>query len=74
MVKNEGEIKEESPARPPLSTIDSSRKVPRTAKADGVTGSLKPSPDDGDEQRAKCVVLLYDALAGDSTAGMSFSQ
>ena len=59
--------------RPPLSTIDSSRKVPRDAKADGVAGKLKAEVDDtaGDDFRNKCVEQLYNALAGDSTAGES---
>lgn len=56
--------------RPPLSTIDSTRKVPRDAKADGVAGKLKAEVDDtaGDDFRNKCVEQLYNALAGDSTA------
>jgi len=57
------------PSRPKLSTIDSTRTVPRTAKMDGNAASLRATPDDGDEIRHKIVVQFYDALAGDSTAG-----
>lgn len=57
------------PSRPKLSTIDSTRTVPRTAKTDGNAASLKATPDDGDDIRHKIVVQFYDALAGDSTAG-----
>lgn len=54
----------------PLSTIDSTRKVPRTAKLDGMDGKLKASDAEaGDDLRDKCVVMMYDALAVDSTAG-----
>ncbi|KAK8844155.1 transcription elongation factor S-II [Kwoniella newhampshirensis] len=60
------------PPRQPLSTIDSSRTTPRTAKADGIADSLRAdaSDEDGaaDSVRDKCVVMIYDALAGDSTA------
>ncbi|WVQ81352.1 transcription elongation factor S-II [Cryptococcus sp. DSM 104549] len=60
------------PTRQPLSTIDSSRTTPRTAKTDGVDASLRAdASDDGgraDNVRDKCVVMIYDALAGDSTA------
>ncbi|KIR52655.1 transcription elongation factor S-II [Cryptococcus gattii Ru294] len=59
------------PARQPLSTIDSSRTTPRTAKSDGMTDSLKADSSEGgsvDSVRDKCVVMIYDALALDSTA------
>ncbi|KIR28584.1 transcription elongation factor S-II [Cryptococcus deuterogattii 99/473] len=59
------------PARQPLSTIDSSRTTPRTAKSDGVADSLKADSSEGgsvDSVRDKCVVMIYDALALDSTA------
>lgn len=62
------------PARQSLSTIDSSRTTPRTAKSDGVADSLKADSSEGgsvDSVRDKCVVMIYDALALDSTAGMS---
>lgn len=62
------------PARQPLSTIDSSRTTPRTAKSDGMVDSLKADSSEGgsvDNVRDKCVVMIYDALALDSTAGMS---
>lgn len=62
------------PARQPLSTIDSSRMTPRTAKSDGMVDSLKADSSEGgsvDSVRDKCVVMIYDALALDSTAGMS---
>lgn len=62
------------PVRQPLSTIDSSRTTPRTAKSDGVADSLKADSSEGgsvDSVRDKCVVMIYDALALDSTAGMS---
>ena len=56
--------------RPPLSTIDSSRKDPRSAKTDGVDKTLRADvADEEEEVRHKCVVMIYDALAGDSTAG-----
>nr|XP_018259395.1 transcription elongation factor S-II [Kwoniella dejecticola CBS 10117]OBR81553.1 transcription elongation factor S-II [Kwoniella dejecticola CBS 10117] len=56
--------------RHPLSTIDSTRTTPRTAKSDGVDKSLRADNSDGahDPVRDKCVVMIYDALAGDSTA------
>ncbi|WWD06941.1 transcription elongation factor S-II [Kwoniella europaea PYCC6329] len=56
--------------RQPLSTIDSTRTTPRTAKSDGVDKSLRADSSDGaaDPVRDKCVVMIYDALAGDSTA------
>ena len=58
------------PHRPPLSTIDSSRTVPRSAKLDGIATSLKADiNEDGEDVRDKCVIMIYDALAGDSTAG-----
>jgi transcription elongation factor S-II len=56
------------PQRPPLSTIDSDRKEPRTAKKDGIVDKLKADPNDGDDFRHKIVVQFYDALASDSTA------
>ncbi|OWZ75681.1 transcription elongation factor S-II [Cryptococcus neoformans Bt85] len=59
------------PVRQPLSTIDSSRTTPRTAKSDGVADSLKADSSEGgsvDSVRDKCVVMIYDALALDSTA------
>ncbi|WRT69254.1 transcription elongation factor S-II [Kwoniella shivajii] len=62
-------VRESSP-RQPLSTIDASRTTPRTAKSDGVDKSLRADNTDGahDPVRDKCVVMIYDALAGDSTA------
>ncbi|WVQ74461.1 transcription elongation factor S-II [Cryptococcus sp. DSM 104548] len=73
------DIKQTSPpARQPLSTIDSSRTTPRTAKSDGVATSLKAdaSHDGGraDDVRDKCVVLIYDALALDSNAETKILQ
>lgn len=62
------------PVRQPLSTIDSSRTTPRTAKSDGVADSLRADSSEGgsvDSVRDKCVIMIYDALALDSTAGMS---
>lgn len=55
--------------REPLSTIDSSRTTPRTAKSDAVVDSLRCDEEGGDPVRDKCVVMIYGALAGDSTAG-----
>lgn len=59
-----------SPA--PLSTIDSSRKTPRTSKSDGVASSLRADNTDAasDDVRDKCVALIYDALASDSNASI----
>jgi len=61
--------------REELSTIDPDRTTPRTAKMDGVAQSLRADTSDvggpGDNVRDKCVVMVYDALAGDSTAGES---
>ncbi|WVR08899.1 transcription elongation factor S-II [Kwoniella sp. DSM 27419] len=55
--------------RQPLSTIDSSRTTMRTAKSDGVAATMRADAEDGvDPVRDKCVVMIYDALAGDSTA------
>nr|XP_031861404.1 transcription elongation factor S-II [Kwoniella shandongensis]KAA5528476.1 transcription elongation factor S-II [Kwoniella shandongensis] len=60
------------PPRQPLSTIDSLRTTPRTAKLDGIADSLRADASDeggaADSVRDKCVVMIYDALAGDSTA------
>ncbi|ORX39245.1 transcription factor S-II, central domain-domain-containing protein [Kockovaella imperatae] len=56
------------PRRPPLSTIDSSRKDPRTAASDGVEKTLRAEEAEGEDVRDKCVVMMYNALAGDSTA------
>ncbi|WWC72884.1 transcription elongation factor S-II [Kwoniella pini CBS 10737] len=74
-IKNESTLKKSpSPQSPqqrqPLSTIDSTRTTPRTAKTDGVDKSLRADNSDGahDPVRDKCVVMIYDALAGDSTA------
>ncbi|WWC91023.1 transcription elongation factor S-II [Kwoniella dendrophila CBS 6074] len=78
-VKQETNNKNKSPSpsnsssveqRQPLSTIDSSRTTPRTSKSDGVDKSLKADNSDGasDPVRDKCVVMIYDALACDSTA------
>lgn len=59
-------------AEPKFETIDKDRKVPRTAKAD-MMADIK-AEDGGsrrggeDPVRDKCVVMIYDALAGDSTA------
>ncbi|WVQ93037.1 transcription elongation factor S-II [Kwoniella sp. CBS 9459] len=68
--------KPESPKqRQPLSTIDSSRTTPRTAKSDGITNSFKADTSDGvDPVRDKCVVMIYDALALDSTAQTKIIQ
>ncbi|OCF40591.1 transcription elongation factor S-II [Kwoniella heveanensis CBS 569] len=68
--------KSDSPKqRPTLSTIDSSRTVPRTAKSDGITNSFKADTSDGvDPVRDKCVVMIYDALALDSTAQTKIIQ
>ncbi|TYJ59099.1 transcription elongation factor S-II [Cryptococcus floricola] len=73
------DIKQTSPpARQPLSTIDSSRTTPRTAKSDGIAASLKAdaSYDGGraDDVRDKCVILIYDALALDSNAESKILQ
>lgn len=51
-----------------LDTIVSDRAKPRTAKEDGVAGSIRSASDEQDETRDKIVVLMYDALAGDSNA------
>nr|XP_019049792.1 transcription elongation factor S-II [Kwoniella bestiolae CBS 10118]OCF28722.1 transcription elongation factor S-II [Kwoniella bestiolae CBS 10118] len=72
-LKNESTSKKSPSAdspRQPLSTIDPSRTTPRTAKSDGVDKSLRADSSDGaaDPVRDKCVVMIYDALAGDSTA------
>jgi transcription elongation factor S-II len=62
----------ESPVQTPLSTIDSSRTTPRTAKLDGVASTLRAEASGGEATvRDKCVILVYDALASDSTAGKS---
>ncbi|KAL7421081.1 transcription elongation factor TFIIS [Cryptotrichosporon argae] len=58
--------KSESPA--PLSTIDGSRATPRTAKADGASPKAEASDEGEAGVRDKCVVMIYDALAGDSNA------
>ncbi|WVF65364.1 transcription elongation factor S-II [Kwoniella sp. CBS 6097] len=61
--------------RQPLSTIDSTRTTPRTAKSDGITDSFKADTSDGvDPVRDKCVVMIYDALALDSTAQTKIIQ
>ena len=67
------DVKKDTSARP-LSTIDTTRTVPRTAKADGVVEKLNPLADNGDPIRPKCIVQLYDAIAGDSTAGGWFRR
>lgn len=59
-----GSTSPKSPA--PLSTIEK-RDKPRTAKDDGVANKLK-AIDSDDSVRDKCVVMIYDALAGDSNA------
>lgn len=54
-----------------LSMIDTSLKSPRTAAMDGMVKSLRVQGGDDDDTRDKCVVMLYNALAIDSRAGMS---
>lgn len=57
-----------SPTGPqPLSTIDSSRTTPRTAKEDAVATTIR-ADGEPDDIRDKCAVLMYDALAIDSNA------
>ncbi|WVO15360.1 transcription elongation factor S-II [Cryptococcus depauperatus] len=72
------DIKQTSPpARQPLSTIDPTRKDPRTAKGDKVSETLRADSSGGgrpDSVRDKCVVLIYDALALDSTAETKILQ
>ncbi|KAK4687312.1 transcription elongation factor S-II, partial [Tremellales sp. Uapishka_1] len=63
--------REKSPSQTPLSTIDSERTVPRTAKTDAMVSSLVADISGGestDSVRDKCTVMIYDALAADSTA------
>jgi transcription elongation factor S-II len=68
LVKTEASSSATTPTkRPALSTIDSSRTVPRTAKSDG--SKISARDNDGEDVRDKCAVMIYDALAGDSTAG-----
>ncbi|EIW65771.1 hypothetical protein TREMEDRAFT_72529 [Tremella mesenterica DSM 1558] len=70
---NSGASSSSPPKRPPLSTIDSSRTTPRDSKSDGVAGTLKAEAETGGDEsvRDKCVEMIYNALAGDSTAERS---
>ncbi|KAL1407525.1 thioredoxin-disulfide reductase [Vanrija albida] len=64
----DGKDKAKSP--PPLSTIDTTRTKPRTAKEDGVDKTLRSDKTEyaSEEVRDRCVVMIYDALASDSNA------
>lgn len=61
-----------APKETVFETIDKDRKVPRTAKSDQMTHLEADSEgiiSRADPVRDKCVVMIYDALAGDSNAG-----
>ncbi|WOO84851.1 Thioredoxin reductase [Vanrija pseudolonga] len=62
--------KEKAKSPPPLSTIDTTRTKPRTAKDDGVDKTLRSDKTEyaSEEVRDRCVVMIYDALASDSNA------
>jgi hypothetical protein len=63
-------IHAESPPRS-MSTIDSFRATPRTAKSDKIAGTIRAIDSQGDAVRDRCAEMMYDALAIDSTAGES---